>query len=316
MKSRSWNIGNVCYKRETCMFHELESAFKIVKLEEVLRCSNEISGITKCTQNFVRDKHSVFTTEMDKFTFAEQQKPEDYKKHVVSPSLPELYYQDSGSSITEKVSDKSLDGPMNLDQAFERSAQFQKSNIGKSKIVSKFGFICEPSQGVDIKGLKPNLIGFSKDISSSSEKAVISLALVLKNFIGKNKVTTVLHMADEQPRILRRTIQLLPRLDKKFSCTQDIEVYLKKDQQSKMIFSGNFHSVNGMEFDHVVIVVSLLDYYLKYYLPQVISRCTYDLTFVVLPKDKLHIEKGFLPDKTKETVASIIEELKCTCLVK
>ena len=306
-KSRSWNIGNVCYERETCMFHELKSAFKIVKLEEVLRCSNEISGITKCTQNFVRDKHSVFTTEIDKSTFEEQQEPKDLEKHVVSPSLPELHYQDSGTSISGKISNKSLYGPMDLDQAFERSAQFQKSNIEKSKIVSKFGFVCEPNQGVDIKGLKPNLIEFSKDISSSSEKTVISLALVLKKFIGENKATTVLHMTDEQPRILRRTIQLLPRLDQKFSYTQDIEVYLKKSKQSKMIFSGNFHSVNGMEFDHVVVVVSLPDYYRKYYLPQVISKCTYDLTFVALPEDKLHIEKRSYWTKPKKQLQVLLK---------
>ena len=67
-KSWSWNIGKTSYQRATtCMFSKLET-FKIVKLEEVLRCSNEICGITKSTQNFVRNKHSVFTKEMGKVT--------------------------------------------------------------------------------------------------------------------------------------------------------------------------------------------------------------------------------------------------------
>ena len=327
-KSRSWNIGKATYERETCRFHKLGNTFKIIKLEEVLRCSNKICEITKSTQKFVQNKDSVFTTGMDKLTFEEQRKSKNHKKLLVSSSVPESNYANVKTSKTEKVSDRSLDRGVDLDQAFERSASLRKSNAAKSKIVSKFGFLCEPSQGVDIQGLKPNLVEFSEDIDSNSDMAVISLALVLKNFIGKKEATTLLHMADQQPRILTRTIQLLPRLlDERFLCTQDIEVYLKRKKYSKMVFSSNFLSVNGMEFDHVVIVVSQSDYYLKYYLPQVISRCTYDLTFVLLPKDKIQKEKGFLQKfsnsfsrtrnhKTKETVANMIEELKGECLLK
>ena len=143
---------------------------------------------------------------------------------------------------------------------------------------------------------------------------MISLALVLKHFIGKNKATTLLYMTDEQPRMLTKTIQLLRRMEK-FSYTQDVEEYFKKNMKFK-IFCSSFSSVNGMEFDHVIIMVNQSEYYLKYYLPQAISRCTYDLTFVLMPEEKLVIEKVFLHDKTKETVANIVEELKLECLVK
>ena len=76
---------------------------------------------------------------------------------------------------------------MNLDQAFQRFASLEKSNAPKSKIVSKFGFLCEPRQGVDIEGLKPNLVEFSKDILITSNIAVISLALILKRSIRTRK---------------------------------------------------------------------------------------------------------------------------------
>ena len=49
-----------------------------------------------------------------------------------------------------------------LDQAFEKYAQLENSNSGENKIVNKFGFLCQPRQGVDIKGLKPNLVEFSE----------------------------------------------------------------------------------------------------------------------------------------------------------
>ena len=335
MKSRSWNIGKKIYEKETCMFHELKDIFKIVKLEEVLRCSNEICGITKCTQNFVQNKDSVFQTKMGKVSFEQQQQPKENER-MVSPNLPGWNYPEMGTSINEKVSnprsdlsaaDKSFGQGMDLDQAFKRSIPLKKSIGTKNKIVSKFGFLCEPRKGLDIEGLKPNLVEFSDSINLTSDIAVIALTLVLKNFISENKTTTLLHMADKQPKILKRTIQLLPRLlDETYLFTNDVRVYLQKNKQSKIIFFSNVSSVNGMEFDHVIILVNQSEYYLKYYLPQAISRCTYDLTFVLLPKDKMNIRKGSLQKlsylfsksknyEAKETVASMVEQLKRENLV-
>ena len=331
MKKRSWNIGKNTYEKETCMFRELESTFRIVKLEEVLRCCNEISLITKSVQNFVRNKDSVFKTQIDKHKFEQRQQTEDNKKYIISPTVSEVE-----TSINEKAfkfsndsskENESFDRGMDLDQAFQRSTSVKRNKAAKSKIVNKFGFLCEPKQGVDIKGMKPNLIEFSEEIDLSSDMAVISLTLVLKDFISKSETNVDLHMSDEQPKILKRSAQLLKKLDETLSYTQDIEEYLQKNKNSKMIFFSNFRSLNGMEIDHVVIVVSQSEYYLKYYLPQAISRCTYDLTFVLLPKEKENIKKGSLQKlsnflsrsrncKTKETVATMIEELKRKYLVK
>ena len=65
----SWNLGKTRYERVTCMFHELKDILKILRLDEVLGRSNEICEITKCTQDLIRNKHSVFKTKMDKLTF-------------------------------------------------------------------------------------------------------------------------------------------------------------------------------------------------------------------------------------------------------
>ena len=333
-KKRCWNTGKESYERETCMFSNLENTFKIVKLEEVLRCSNKISDVTKSTQNFVRNQDSIFKTEIVEATFKQQQQPQDSR--MVSHSLPGSTQLELGTSRNEKAfypsddstkADKSLDLGIDLDQAIQRSATLKKSNARKSKIVSKFGFLCEPRQGVDIEGLKPNVVGFSKGIFITSDIAVISLTVLLKHYIGDNKTTTFLHMADEPPKILRRSIQLLMKLDERFSYTQDMEGYLQENKKSKMIFASNFRSVNGMEFDHVVIIVSQSEYFVQHYLPQAISRCTYDLTIVLLPKEKFDTKerrvqklRDFFPrsgnKKTKGTVANMIEELKRASLVK
>ena len=313
MKNRSWKIGKESYERETCMFRELEDKFKIVMLEEVLRCSNQISGVTKSTQNFVGNQESIFETEMDEVTFNQQHQPQDSQKRMVSPSLPRSNQLKVGTSRNEKSSypsddskaDKSFDLGMHLDQAFQRSATLKKGNAPKGKIVSKFGFLFEPRQGVDIEGLKRNLVQFSKDIFITSNIAVISLALLLKHSICSKKTTTFLHMADEQSKILRRTIQLLMKLDETFSYTEDMEWYLQENKKSNMIFASNFSSVNGMEFDHVVIMVSQSEYFLQHYLSQAINRCTLDLTLVVLPKEKENTEEGPL-----QTLWSFFQEPK------
>ena len=46
-----------------------------------------------------------------------------------------------------------------------------------------------------------------------------------------------------------------------------------------------------MEFDHVILLLTHSEYYLKYYLPQAISRCKYDLNLIFLPKLKGTVKK-------------------------
>ena len=331
MKTRSCSSGKRSYLRETCMFHKLKNKFKIVKLEEVLQCSGEICTITKCTQNFVQNKDSIFETKMNTLSMEMQRQPEGEKSDIFSSSVQELNHTEIRTSLISKSTrnelsnfskaEKSVDRGLDIDQAMEKSKSLHESKTANIKIVSKFVFICEPKQGVDIKGIKPNLVEFSEDINLASNVAVISLAVVLKELLGENERLAVLHMIEEKPKILRRAIELLKKLDKTFSYTQDIEEYLQKNKQSNLIFSSNFRTVNGMEFDHVVILVSQLEYYLKYYLPQAISRCTFDLTLILLPKDKMNTGKGFFRkftnvfsrtgnEKIKETVANMIEEWK------
>ena len=329
-KKRSFSIDKKSYEKKTCMFHNLESTFKIVKLTEVLRCTNEICSITKSTQSFVQNKDNVFVTEMDA-PFLEHEQQDNDKNQMISFTTQESNYTKMEPSVmlensrNEKVlnpiddisqTNESLDPGIDLDQVFKRSSYLQEEIAGKSKIISKFGFLCEPKQGVDIKWFKPNLVEISEEIKSTSDMLVISLGLVLKYFIGKNKATTVLYMDDEEPGTLRKIIELLQK-GESFLHTQDIETYLKESRQSNVIFSSNFRSVNGMEFDHVVIVVSQSEYYLKCYLPQAISRCTYDLTIVLLPEDDSYkISSGTRYKETKGTVGNMIEELKRARLLK
>ena len=283
------------------MFHELKNTFRIVKLEKVLRSSSEICGITKATQEHVRDSESVFMTDIQ---ILEQSKQSEGGKVFATSSsgLEDSKYLDSSKNTAEL-------GTLSVDQAFEKITAFRKGSHGKSSIVSKFDFTCEPLAGVDIKGGRPKVVRFSENICSTSDKAVIFLALVLSKFMSSNKTTTLLYMTDEKPEILKRAMQLFPTLLRNFSYTDSIKEYLNKSRKSKMIFLSDFNSVNGMEFDHVIILLSSSEYYVKYYLPQAISRCTHDLVLVLLPKEEMNKE-SIKTINTNKTVENIIDELK------
>lgn len=68
ISQRQWFNG-IKYCSFSTTTNELENKFKIVKLGEVLWCSNETSGVTKSTQNFLRHQNSIFKREMDEVTF-------------------------------------------------------------------------------------------------------------------------------------------------------------------------------------------------------------------------------------------------------
>ena len=78
MIKRSLHIDHKAKERETCMIDELEPIFKIVKLDEVLRCTNEISRITKSIQNFVRKK-VVFLQQKLRLYLNSNSKPKAFK---------------------------------------------------------------------------------------------------------------------------------------------------------------------------------------------------------------------------------------------
>lgn len=329
MKERSFNVGKKSYTRKTCLFHKLHNTFKIVKLKQVLRSSNEILKITESTQKFVQNKESTFTTENDNFKSKEEQKFSN------NDSLKESYYLElkTSAKLTQKNLEfesvakfKTLSNQRNitnsksnidLDQAFGKVTPPQNSSKEANNIVSRFSFICEPKPGVDINGGRPKLVEFSDSIQSANYLAVISLALVVKQFISESKATILLHMTDEKPGILKRALQLLQKIPAKqiILYTESIEEYLKKDRHSNMVLTSNFRSVNGMEFDHVIVFTSDLEYYLKFYLPQVISRCTYNLKFVLLPNGK-EANKHTNMVETKDTVRNMVQKFKQECLME
>ena len=135
------------------------------------------------TQRFFGIKGSIFKTKMNKLTFEQRQKPEANNRHLVRTSNNKKLSNTSDNS--SKV-DKILDCGMDLDQAFKISTAVKRCNASKSELISKFGFLCEPKQGVDVEGLKPNLVEFSESINLNSDTAAISVSLVLKDFIGNN----------------------------------------------------------------------------------------------------------------------------------
>ena len=323
-KNRKWHMDSKIYERETSMFQELKKVFKIVKLEEVLRCSNEICNITKSAQKLVQDKESIFKPEMGKFKLKKLHKFYDHDDGTWKHGEKGMNHPDFTISNNERVShynsanitNKIHEYDMNLDEAFEKVSANNKGHLATDAIVSRFGFLSQPRQGVDINGGRPTLVEFSESINSTNDVGVISLALVLFKLTTGNRKTTLLHVTKEKPVILRKAIIFLNKYlatDAKY--TESIEECIKENRHKKMIFLSNFQKVNGMEFDHVVVLVSHAEYYLKYYLPQLISRCRYDLSFVLLPNERQLLYTSETKE-IKETVGDMIEEWKHKSLMK
>ena len=315
MKKRSWSAGNGSYKRESYMFQELKDVFKITKLEKTLRCTNEIYNITEATQKFVEKKDSVFPIETKKLRPSPRQISLDADYSSQTFTNPE-----SISSSYEKVpsdqdnSDRIYEQTIDLDQAFGNRSVLQKHDGGKNMIVTKFGFVCEPRPGLDIPRKKPKLIEFSEKIHSTSDIAVITLSLALNEFILENRKTTLLYTTESKPEILRRAIHLFPQIisnvcpiksleEYKVTYTESFEEYLE-NKETRLVFLSNFRNVNGMEFENVLILLNHSEYYLKHYLPQMISRCNCNLNFILLPQEKQPIKKSKSWAKIRETFLS------------
>ena len=331
-KKRSWSVGKDSYERESYLFQELEGPFKVIKLEKTLRCTNEIYNLTKFTQNLVENNGSVFPTDIDKL------KPPPKQTSInVESTESTIPSKENVCSDPNKIGEP-LEQDLDLDHTFKNLSALQNRNGGKSKIVSNFGFVCEPRKGLDITKKTPKLIEFSEQINSTSNIAVIALTLALNEFVFENKKTTLLYTSDKEPKILRMAIHLFPHIISKVykiesleeyevRYTESLEEYLK-NKETRMVFVSNFRSVNGMEFDNVLILLNRLEYYLKHFLPQMISRCNCNLNFILLPKGKEFVKRRsswaklsnfLLRSKSVEekfTVGNMIEEWKRESLVK
>ena len=338
-KKRSWSVGKDSYERESCMFQELEGPFKVIKLEKTLRFTNEIHNLTKFTQNLVENQESVFPTDIEKL------KP-PLKQTSVNAEINSEIFSNPGTTISSKENvgsdpkkiDEPLEQPIDLDHAFKNLSVLRNLGGGKSKIVSNFGFVCEPQKGLDITKKTPELIQFSEQINSTSNIAVIALTLALNKFISENKKTTLLYTSDKEPKILRMAIHLFPHIVSKVCKTETIKEYeviytesfeeYLENKETRMVFVTNFRSVNGMEFDNVLILLNRSEYYLKHFLPQMISRCNCNLNFILLPKENESVKRVssltklsnfLLRSKSVEekfTVGNMIEDWKEKSLVE
>ena len=338
-KKRSWSVGKDSYERESCMFQELEGPFKVIKLEKTLRFTNEIHNLTKFTQNLVENQESVFPTDIEKL------KP-PLKQTSVNAEINTEIFSNPGTTISSKENvgsdpkkiDETLEQPIDLDHAFKNLSVLRNLGGGKSKIVSNFGFVCEPQKGLDITKKTPELIQFSEQINSTSNIAVIALTLALNKFISENKKTTLLYTSDKEPKILRMAIHLFPHIVSKVCKTETIKEYeviytesfeeYLENKETRTVFVTNFRSVNGMEFDNVLILLNRSEYYLKHFLPQMISRCNCNLNFILLPKENESVKRVssltklsnfLLRSKSVEekfTVGNMIEDWKEKSLVE
>ena len=192
-------------------------------------------------------------------------------------------------------------------------------------IVTKFGFVCEPRRELNIPREKPKLIEFSENIYSTVDIAVIAFSLALNEFIFESRKTTLLYTTENKPEILRRAIYLFPQIisnvcpiksleEYKVMYTESFEEYLE-NKESRLVLLSNFRNVNGMEFENVLILLNRSEYYLKHYLPQMISRCNCNLNFIVLPQENSLLKHREVGRKLGKPFYPGVSQLKTSILL-
>lgn len=183
---------------------------------------------------------------------------------------------------------------IDLDQAFKEVAKVNtddKKVINKLKTVSSYAFIRESEIGHQIESSIPKLIRPCQ--SENDIENVFSLSAVLDLLdIGKH-TTVIIHFEQYPPSILMEALKnILP-----LSVSFDVQKFI--DKKSNSVLITNFQYVRGMEFENVIVVVDPDEYFLKQYFPEAMSRCTRNLSLIVLEDKNLK--------KKEETVKGILE---------
>ena len=183
---------------------------------------------------------------------------------------------------------------IDLDQAFKEAAKVNiddKKVINKLKTVSSYAFISGSEIGHQIESSIPKLIRPCQ--SENDIENVFSLSAVLDLLdIGKH-TTVIIHFEQCPPSILMEALRnVLP-----LSVSFDVQKFI--DKKSNSVLVTNFQYVRGMEFENVIVMIDPDEYFLKQHFPEAMSRCTRNLSLIVLEDKNLK--------KKEETVKGILE---------
>ena len=329
------SIENVyeSHKSDANMFFELEDVMTKEELTYVMRTSVQINRLAKVTQEYLTDKQNKYiysdhtaledTYELepaDKFlpvcgfdnrvTFMklEGNEKEELQKLDVENNVNSSDDLTYGQNEVENIQSPTLVSfPSDLDDAYKQIHKEASSNTGNQLTETNYVFMEDSKIGHNIETDLPRLF---KPLQFEDEfDNIMSFRAVLEELgIGRKK-TVILHFESEVPSILLNTLKFIST-----KVAFDVEKF-KKGKDSKCLLISNYNYVRGMECENIIILLDPDEYCLKHHIPECITRCTKNLTIVLLPDRQLRSEedtvKGIIRDwENKNVVLKCVIDLK------
>ena len=180
-----------------------------------------------------------------------------------------------------------LKSVVDLDEAFKQVAENNIMNVkhvSKLKTISSYRYMKESEIGHQIESSTPKL--FRLFPFKDNFNNVISLAAILDLIEIKQGKTVILHFEQKPPLDLLNALDFYPQ-----SFTFDVEAFFHRKSQVSILVT-NFFYIRGMEFENVIIMINAIEYYLRHYLPEAITRCTKSLSIVVLQEKNVSQKEG------------------------
>ena len=275
-KKRTYQCGRRTHTCDTNQFDELKNYVNIVELKKVFRTTLQIDKLLRVTTEYLQNQQNIFK--------------HPSKKHLNSENgnikVPGLRGEESKSSLSlqkdDIIGNKGMSkscSSTELDASFKETSKDICQKSSSRKTLNDFKYNVDSELGHSISGPLPRLINFEmKDVTDNS-KNTLFLSCIFNALQINWKKTVLLHFERETPPIILTALNLL---DMQIFGYESLEAFIQKPMQRNKVMVTHFRHVNGMEFDNLIIVFEKNEYFLRHYIPLCISRCSSNLSILVL----------------------------------
>ena len=297
-------ISRVAYKNvkgkeqaiseEKHMLGELKKIMHVCNLKYVMRTTVEIYTLASITQNYLNEKSNQYIHNPQLHCNQIHSPPNKRRKisstETSNNTMPEKDFQ----RIDHDVFYKLADTPNKV------------SNTNCQRLVSSYRYNLESKIGHNITGPLPQLIKVPESANCSQQMALIAFFLngILK--ISTKRVA-IIHFETKTPPWLKQLLQLTHFQGLKITSDPGKYKSLDLDQDKKKIESvllTDYRCVKGLEFSHVLLLLSLNEYHLRQFIPEAMTRCMSNLSILIVPS---HTEFS-----QSETFSALVNEWERT----
>lgn len=295
------------YLEKGYMFGELEKVMTLKRLHNVMRNTVTINRFVEITKEYLNNKTNQYVRQfksdypllkghIERKTYSKRQKAKtketfkETKKSKVLSLSPTVYYRIPNlrkhkdlniqlihsSKLLHTVEPQQLK-LTDFDELYKLT-NFKVSGNSENhqKISTTFRYHFDSNIGHNISGPLPKLVKLPSLVTS---KELIELhAIVFKITQLETRRNVLIHFEPDNPFWLTSLLSL-KKIFPSLSITEDAVEFLSRSSEN-LVLIVNYKYVRGMEFSNVMILLDADEYYLKQFIPEVISRCQRNLTII------------------------------------